>query len=194
MNNRLACGRDSATRFLDYGTVFAAIYFTSRLRMFPKLTAAGLVLSVIGAILDFAAGFLLLQPVQRGGMDGMGRQSPSAEATVWSTLLFVLGLLLLASGVLGATRVGMARMRLFGGLMVVYGVVMLIIGGLMLGGVSPMMQGTMIYSPGMSVVGIGMAAIGLLMINVKEEYKCSICRIHFPTEEAMIKHNREVHD
>ncbi len=158
--------------------------------MVSKLLAASLVLSIIGAVLNFASGTLLLQPEQEGDM---GMRPPGREATTWAILLFGLGVLLIVTGVLEVTRMAMRRMRLFGGSMIIYGIVMLIIGGFMFNGSTPTMQGATIYSAGMLVIGIGMVANGFLMMTMSEENKCKECGISFPSKEAMMRHNKEVH-
>lgn len=137
--------------------------------MASTLAVVGLVLSVIGAALDFTSGTLILQtPSIMPVASGMGMAPMNTGAITWGLLLYGLGGPLIVTGVLGVTRVGMGRMHIFGGLMVIYGIIMLLIGGSMFMGVTPMMEGALFSSVGMFAVGLGMMVNGLLMATRRE--------------------------
>ncbi len=75
--------------------------------------------------------------------------------------LYVLGGVVVLTGVLGITSIGMRWMETFGGLMLAYGAIMIVIGWLMYP--IPMMVGATVSSIGMFVVGILMIASGTFM-------------------------------
>ncbi len=130
--------------------------------MGSPLPMVSLVLSVIGAVLNLVSGTSILAMASVPIAGNMGMMPPGSGITMWALLLYGLGGLLIVTGVLGVTHVGMSRMRTFGGIMVVYGVVMLIIGGSMFMGITPVMQGA-ISSMGMLLVGLAMIVNGTLM-------------------------------
>lgn len=132
--------------------------------MVSSFYAVGLVLSVIGGVLDFVSGYMILQTAGMFMLGDVEMMGVGIQATTWVLLLFVLGVLLLVTGVLGVTRAAMGRMHVFGGLMVVYGVVMLFIGFSMLMGLAVMMMATP-SGVAMLIVGLGMIINGLLMIR-----------------------------
>lgn len=129
--------------------------------MVHRLALVGLILAAIGAALDFISGTLMLQAAFAAMMPNM--LSAALNATIWSVPIYIFGGLLITTGALGATRVGAARMRVFGELMAIYGIVMLFIGGLMLAGVTPMMQGAVPLSIAMFAVGLAMIINGRVM-------------------------------
>lgn len=79
----------------------------------------------------------------------------------WTVGLYVLGGVVVLTGVLGITSIGMRWMETFGGLMLAYGAIMIIIGWLMYP--IPMMVGATVSSIGMLAVGILMIASGTFM-------------------------------
>ncbi|WP_309491901.1 hypothetical protein [Candidatus Hecatella orcuttiae] len=143
----------------------------------PRLAAVGLALSAAGAALDFTSGTLMLQRTFMPTMPGMGMGMRMAAfpayAAWWAFLLYALGSLLIVTGILGATRMSMGRMHVFGALMATYGVIMLAVGALMLSGVTPMMQGAVFSGLGMLAVGAGMTVNGLLMVASQKVMKPS---------------------
>lgn len=133
--------------------------------MASNLAVSGFVLSLVGAILDFSAGTLIVRGSSSMSTGGeMGMQPTGVAAVFWPILLYSLGAILIATGLLGMTKIGMGRMRLFGGLMVLYGVLMLAIGGSMIIGVTLMMSG-MISGVAMLFIGSGMIGNGALMVK-----------------------------
>jgi len=78
-------------------------------------------------------------------------------ATAWALILFLLGLLVVATTILSATTLDPRFIPLFSVLMLVYGVAMIIVGGLMSTGG--------LLSTGISMLyGYGMVAVGALMV------------------------------
>ena len=138
--------------------------------MISRITIVSFILSLVGAVLDFTVANLLLQTVPMNGISnmGMGSFSPSSDATVWGLLLYLLGMALLVTGVLGVTPVSNGRMKVFGGVMILYGIIMLVIGVLMLTGITPMMEGANYSGLAMFIVSFGMIANGLLMATRRQ--------------------------
>ncbi len=123
-----------------------------------NLAVIGFVLSLIGAILDFSAGTLIVRGSSSMSMGGeMGMEAMGAAAVFWPILLYSLGVILIVTGLLGITKIGMGRMRLFGGLMILDGFLMLAIGGSMIIGVTLMMSGII---SGIVMLFVGSAMIG----------------------------------
>ncbi len=106
-----------------------------------------LVLSLAGGALDFTSGSLFL----------MANSSLSS----WTVGLYVLGGVVVLTGVLGITSIGMRWMETFGGLMLAYGAIMIVIGWLMYP--IPMLVGATLSSIGMLAVGTLMIASGSFM-------------------------------
>lgn len=79
----------------------------------------------------------------------------------WTVGLYVLGGVVVLTGVLGITSIGMRWMETVGGLMLAYGAIMIVIGWLMYP--IPMMVGATVSSIGMLAVGILMIASGTFM-------------------------------
>jgi hypothetical protein len=133
--------------------------------MISRIRIAALFLSLFGAVLDFTVATLLLQSVSMNGISNMGMDSisPSLDVTVWSLLLYSLGMALLVTGVLGVTQFSNGRMKVFGGAMILYGIIMLVIGVFMLAGITPMMEGVNHSGLAMFLLGFGMIVNGLLM-------------------------------
>ncbi|MFQ6011982.1 MAG: hypothetical protein ACE5KG_07400 [Nitrososphaerales archaeon] len=130
-----------------------------------NLAVIGFILSLVGAILDFSSGTLIFQGPSSMSMGGEMSMQPMISAGVaWPILLYSLGAILLATGLLGLTKIGKERMRLFGGLMVLYGIVMLVIGGAMIAGVTLMMSG-IISGVAMLFIGAAMIGNGSLMVK-----------------------------
>ena len=125
----------------------------------------GLVLSLAGAVLDFLSGYLILgnQSMTTTNDMGMAVTQHNAGALPWGLALLVLGALLVATGVLGASSLGLRRMTMFGGAMAIYGMIMLGVGYLMYSGMAPLMQGSMASSLAMFLIGAAMIANGALM-------------------------------
>ncbi len=131
--------------------------------MASNLAVVGFVLALVGAILDFSAGTLIVRSSSSMSMGGeMGMPLTVAGTVAWPIFLYSLGVILVATGLLGITKIGMSRMRLFGALMILYGIVMLVIGGSMIIGVTLMMSG-MISGIAMLFIGSAMIGNGALM-------------------------------
>ncbi len=131
--------------------------------MASNLAVIGFVLSLVGAILDFSSATLIVRGPSSMSMGGdMGMQTMVNPSVFWPILLYSLGAILIATGLLGITKIGMGRMRLFGGLMILYGILMLAIGGSMIVGVTLMMSG-MISGVAMLFIGSAMIGNGVLM-------------------------------
>jgi len=131
--------------------------------MASNLAVVGFVLALVGAILDFSAGTLIVRSSSSMSMiDEMGMSVTVAGTVAWPIFLYSLGVILVATGLLGITKIGMRRMRLFGGLMILYGIVMLAVGGSMIIGVTLMMSG-MISGIAMLFIGSAMIGNGALM-------------------------------
>ncbi len=133
--------------------------------MASNLAVIGFVLGLVGAILDFSAATLIFRGPSSMSMGGeMGMQTMVNASVFWPILLYSLGAILIATGLLGVTKIGMGRMRLFGGLMILYGIVMLAVGGSMIFGVTLMMSG-MISGIAMLFIGSAMIGNGVLMVR-----------------------------
>lgn len=127
------------------------------------LPLVGLLLSIVGAILDFASGAFILQTLSTPVGTGMVASGVQSTAWGWTLLLFAMGALLLITGVLGITPLAMRRMRFFGVIMILYGIVMLVIGSFMSFGIAPMMRGGLVSGLTMLMVGLGMIVNGKMM-------------------------------
>ncbi|MEK0326072.1 MAG: hypothetical protein QQN63_10250 [Nitrosopumilus sp.] len=133
--------------------------------MASNLAVIGFVLSLVGAILDFSAGTLIVRGPSSMSMGGeMGMQTMVNASVFWPILLYSLGVILIVTGLLGITKIAIGRMGLFGGLMILYGIMMLAIGGSMIVGVTLMMSG-MISGTAMLFIGAAMIGNGTLMVQ-----------------------------
>ena len=133
--------------------------------MASNLAVIGFVLSLVGAILDFSAGTLIVRGSSTMSMGGeMGMQTMVNASVFWPILLYSLGVILIVTGLLGITKIAIGRMGLFGGLMILYGIMMLAIGGSMIVGVTLMMSG-MISGTAMLFIGAAMIGNGTLMVQ-----------------------------
>jgi hypothetical protein len=128
---------------------------------FASVRQSGFALGVVGAVLDFYVGYLILQGSSTNDMGMVVIQSGSALA--WGVGLFILGGLLILTALASVTSLGTGRGKSFGALMVVYGVVMLAIGGFMYSGFAPMMGGALLSSLGMILLGALMVLNGAVM-------------------------------
>lgn len=124
----------------------------------------GLSLGLVGALLDFSTGYLILtQAMMTTNEMGVNMTEYNSSALAWGIAIFVLGAILLVTAIASVSSVGKRRMDLFGVLMTVFGVAMLFIGGAMYSRVTPMMAGYFLSSLGMFVVGALMVLNGILM-------------------------------
>jgi len=123
-----------------------------------RMAALGLVLSLLGALLDFASGTAVLR-----GLSMMEPMSLQQTAIPWTISLYSLGIVLVITGLLGVSSVGLIRMRTMGFLMLLYGITMVGVGALMYEGYTPMMANTALLGLGMMGVGIVMLVNGVLM-------------------------------
>ena len=78
--------------------------------MISRNSSIGLILSVVGALLDFASATFLFQT-------DSGMSTSMNSNIFWSLILIILGVVLLITGFLGVTSYSMGRMTVFGGLM-----------------------------------------------------------------------------
>jgi hypothetical protein len=125
---------------------------------------AGLVLGVVGALLDFYAAYSIIsQSAATGEAMGVMVTQYSPYGLAWGAAVLVLGALVAASAVLGVTSLGMRRMGMMGTLMAAYGVAMLLVGAAMSSGAVQMMGGALASGIGMLVVGALMVANGAWM-------------------------------
>jgi hypothetical protein len=120
---------------------------------------ASLVVSVLGAALDFYSSYRILS------YPTMGMMEPSQSATVWGVGLASLGVVLLVTASAGVSSFGVGRMALLGALMAIYGVLMFFLGAAMDLGVSPGMQTAMLAGVGMLAVGVLMVVNGYMMLR-----------------------------
>ena len=81
--------------------------------------------------------------------------------SAWTVGLYFFGGVVVLTGILGITSIGMRWMETFGGLMLAYGAIMIVIGWLM--NPIPMLVGATLASLGMFAVGILMIASGTFM-------------------------------
>ena len=126
----------------------------------PPSSAGGLIIGLLGGVLDFASGAgLLLGGVQH---TTMGNTSVSPQNEVLALGLFVLGAIVIITAVVSVMSVGRRQPKLISGSMVAYGIVMLLIGGSMVGGLVTMMS-TPLYGYAMIIVGIFMIVNGSIM-------------------------------
>lgn len=132
-----------------------------------NLSLSGLILALVGGVLDFYSGASIYQNAMNHatttivtGMHGTVMTGPIN--LTWPLILFSLGILIIVTGIAGATSIGMRRMPVFGGLMIVYGAVMVSIGWLMYSGVAPTMTTGSMFSSSV-VSGVAMFAVGVLM-------------------------------
>lgn len=107
----------------------------------------GFILSLVGGLLDFASGAMVLAEGMHPEMGALA----GAYTPLLGILLLVLGAAVVVTGVASIMMIGMMRMRLFRALMMAYGIVMLPVGWAML-------NGTMYF------YGYGMLAVGALMV------------------------------
>jgi hypothetical protein len=128
------------------------------------LRSFGLVLGLVGAVLDFYSAYLLYtaNPMV---LNEQGMAVQSSAGVVWGFGIAALGVVLAVTVVGAVLTKGLDRMKDFGALMVVYGLAMLFVGGYMLTGLGPMMQGTLFPGVGMLVVGVLMILNGWLMAS-----------------------------
>jgi hypothetical protein len=118
-------------------------------------SAAGFILSMLGGLLDFASGSLLL--INRmGGYLGL-------SSVGWGLGLFVLGGMVVLTGVESVTMAGMRFKNIISALMIVYGLAMLFVGWAMSSGTSLLMGGASLNGYAMVAVGVLMIANGALM-------------------------------
>jgi hypothetical protein len=122
---------------------------------------SGFALGVVGAILDFYSGYLVLGQSSTNDMGMVVVQSSSALA--WGVGLFILGALLAITAFASVTSLGVRIGKSFGALMAVYGIIMLAIGGFMYSGFAAMMGGALVPSLGMISIGALMVLEGLVM-------------------------------
>lgn len=129
-----------------------------------KAVVSGFVLGVLGSFLDFTSGYLILSRAMTSTNEmGTMINTYSLSNLAWSISLFVLGAIILITSLASISKAGLARMHLFGTLMIAYGIIMLFVGGTMFARIAPMMNGYLISSAGMFVVGALMIANGALM-------------------------------
>lgn len=127
-------------------------------------TTTGFLLGLVGSILDLTSGYRILsQAMIRTNEMGMMSSTYSLSNLVWSISLFVLGAFLLITSLASISQAGLARMHLFGALMIAYGIVMLFVGSAMFVRVAPMMNGYLVSGMGMFLVGALMIVNGALM-------------------------------
>lgn len=138
----------------------------SELRI-SRSTLAGLVLTLVGAVLDFYSGYVFLTltttTVERMGV---AVSDYNSSALTWGIALSVLGGVLLITAVASMIFSSTVKIRMgafFGFVMMGYGAIMLLVGGAMYFGATPMMEGSGLSSFGMFVVGLLMAVNGLVM-------------------------------
>jgi hypothetical protein len=129
-----------------------------------RITLAGFILGLAGAFLDFSSGYLILTQ-SKMSVDTMGVMMTEYNSTslAWGIGLAALGALLIATSFASVSSLGIARMRIFGVLMMVYGAIMLLIGETMYSGMAPIMEGSFLSSVGMLLVGTLMLLNGFLM-------------------------------
>jgi len=126
----------------------------------PSGSASGLILGLVGGVLDFASGAgLLVGGMQQTPMENSS-VSPQNEALALG--LFVLGATVIISAVISIMPVGRGHTKLLAGSMVAYGIVMLLVGGSMARGLVAMMS-TPLYGYAMVIVGILMIVNGSIM-------------------------------
>ncbi len=131
--------------------------------MKSRISSVALFLSIIGAAVDFSSGTIMLQNAMVTSKNVIGNVI-SIDGVVWGLLLYGLATLLTMTGVLGITRIGEGRMRIFGGLTSFYGVVMLIVGSAMFAGFTPIIQDIFAPTLAMFAVGLGMLLNGMIMM------------------------------
>jgi hypothetical protein len=126
-----------------------------------SLLVSGLVLGIIGAILDFYSGSAFLSmSMSTTTMMGVTTTHYNGSAQYWGIFLLFLGIALLLTAGISITSYGLRQMALFGMLMMGFGVVMFAVGALMYSGITPMMpqQSTTLVS------SLGMFGVGALML------------------------------
>ena len=124
----------------------------------------GVILGLAGAFLDYVSGYLILvHSMMSTNLMGTIMTSYRSSGLAWSVCLFALGTLLLITSIVSISKTGLARMGLFGVLMIVYGIVMLFVGGAMILRITPMMSSYLVSSTGMFVVGALMIINGGIM-------------------------------
>ncbi|MHB8566497.1 MAG: hypothetical protein ACYC7D_09800 [Nitrososphaerales archaeon] len=123
----------------------------------PKIhsvTIIGFFLSIAGAILDFTSGSPMIQSQTMYNTMGFVMSTYNPQYLV--VPLNVLGILVLATGIISITPIGKGRMGLFGGVMVALGVIMVLIG-------VDMYSSAGMAFPTMELLGTGMLLVGVLM-------------------------------
>jgi hypothetical protein len=126
-----------------------------------KFQYLGIGLSVAGAISDFISGSLILASSMASSYDNMTMTySYNVQDLAWAVLLFVLGGLILITGVISLSSFGMKNMRGIGSIMAIFGAIMIGSGLIMAEGMSPSMMGF----TDRSAIGVAMFVIGALMI------------------------------
>jgi hypothetical protein len=126
----------------------------------PIGSASGLILGLVGGVLDFASGAgLLLNGTQQ---TMMGNTAVSPQNEVLALGLFALGAIVIITAIASVMSVGRGRPKLLSGLMLAYGIVMLLVGGSMAGGLVTMMS-TPLYGYAMIIVGLLMIVNGSIM-------------------------------
>jgi hypothetical protein len=135
-----------------------------------RIVTLGLILGLVGALLDFTTGYFILERgvMRITTMNGMGQTMTEYNSSVlaWGIGVLVLGAMVLITALASLSSLGMRRMNLFGALMIVYGMAMLFVGGAMLTGLAPMTMTegyTLLSSLGMLVVGALMLLNGFMM-------------------------------
>lgn len=124
---------------------------------------SGLGLSIAGAISDFVSASLILASTMTSSAGSMTViYSYNIQELVWIISLFVLGGLILATGALGVSNLGMKKMGAIGSLMALFGAIMIGYGLFMIEGMGPPMMGfTDRFALGGAMLLIG----GLMILN-----------------------------
>ena len=126
-----------------------------------RVLYSGLGLSIAGAISDFISASLILASTMTSSAGSMTViYSYNTQELAWIISLFVLGGLILATGALGVSSLGMKKMRVIGSLMALFGAIMIGYGLFMFEGMSPPMMG---FTDRFALGG-AMLLIGALMI------------------------------
>ncbi len=129
-----------------------------------SLARNGLILGLVGALVDFVSGYFFLSQSMVVTNDmGMVVSNYNQYAVEWSAVLFAIGALLVITSLFGLSSIGMGKMKVLGGLMILYGIIMFFIGLVMYSGMTPMMDGSLYSSIAMFVVGVLMILNGALM-------------------------------
>jgi hypothetical protein len=129
-------------------------------RLAPPSSARGLVVGLVGGVLDFASGTALFLGGAQEVM--MGNTGVTRQNELLALGLFLLGAVVITTAVVSVMSLGKRHPKLLSGLMVVYGIVMLLVGGSMAGGLFSVMS-TPLYGYAMIIVGILMTVNGSSM-------------------------------